>query len=34
VIAALSEQRERGVEHGVGGDSGPGLGGYGISMLQ
>jgi hypothetical protein len=27
VIAALSEQRERGVEHGIGGDGGPGLGG-------
>ena len=34
VIAALSEQRERGVEHGAGGDGGPGLGGCGIGMLQ
>jgi hypothetical protein len=24
VMAALSEQRERGVEHGIGGDGGPG----------
>jgi hypothetical protein len=34
VIAALSEQRERGVEDGIGGDGGPGLGGCGIGMLQ
>jgi hypothetical protein len=34
VMAALSEQRERGVEHGSGGDGGPGLGGCGIGMRK
>jgi len=34
VMVALSEQRERGVEHGIGGDGGPSLGGCGIGMRK
>jgi hypothetical protein len=34
VMAALSEQRQRGVEHRIGGDGGPGLGGCRIGMRK